>query len=70
MATVIALRLGGEGAIAVAMGLLTLVILIFAEVLPKTLAAMHPERLAYPAAFLYTSLLKILYPLSCGPSTG
>ncbi|OOZ37007.1 HlyC/CorC family transporter [Solemya velesiana gill symbiont] len=63
LATVIALRLGGEGAIAIAAGLLTLVILIFAEVAPKTLAALHPERLAFPAAFLYAPLLKLLYPL-------
>ncbi|MET0081708.1 MAG: HlyC/CorC family transporter [Sedimenticola sp.] len=63
LATVIALRLGGEGAIAIAAGLLTLVILIFAEVAPKTLAALHPERLAFPAAFVYRPLLKILYPL-------
>jgi len=63
LATIIALRIGGEGAIAAATGILTLVILIFAEVSPKTLAALHPERLAYPAAFLYTPLLKFLYPL-------
>jgi len=63
LATLIALRIGGEGALAVATGLLTLVILIFAEVSPKTLAAMHPERLAYPAAFVYTPLLKVLYPI-------
>jgi Mg2+/Co2+ transporter CorB len=63
LATVIALRVGGEGAIAAAAGILTLVILIFAEVAPKTLAAMHPERLAYPASFIYTPLLKLLYPL-------
>ena len=63
LATVIALRVGGEGAIAAAAGILTLVILIFAEVAPKTLAAMHPERLAYPASFIYTPLLKLLHPL-------
>ncbi len=63
LATVIALRLGGEAAIAVATGLLTLVILIFAEVAPKTLAALHPERLAYPAAYLYTPLIRVLYPI-------
>ena len=63
LATLIALRIGGEGAIAAATGILTLVILIFAEVSPKTLAALHPERLAYPAAFLYTPLLKLLHPL-------
>lgn len=63
LATIIALQIGGEGSIAVAALILTLVILIFAEVSPKTLAALHPERLAYPAAFVYTPLLKVLYPL-------
>jgi Mg2+/Co2+ transporter CorB len=63
LATVIALELGGEGAIAIAAGLLTLVILIFSEVTPKTLAALHPELIAYPAAYVYTPLLKILQPV-------
>lgn len=64
LATIIALRIGGEGAIAAATGILTLVILIFAEVLPKTLlAALHPERLAYPTSFLYMPLRKLLHPL-------
>jgi Mg2+/Co2+ transporter CorB len=63
LATIIALRLGGEGAIAIAAGLLTLVVLIFAEVAPKTLAALHPEKIAFPAAFVYVPLLKVLYPL-------
>ena len=61
--TVIALRLGGEPAIAVGAGVLTLAILIFAEVTPKTLAALHPERVAFPAAFIYGPLLRVLYPL-------
>lgn len=63
LATVLALKLGGEGAIAIAAGLLTLVILIFSEVAPKTLAALHPEKLAFPAAWVYTPLLKVMYPL-------
>ena len=63
LATVIALRLGGEAGIAIGAGLLTLVILIFAEVTPKTLAALHPERVAFPAAFVYGPLLWLLYPL-------
>jgi Mg2+/Co2+ transporter CorB len=63
LVTVIALRLGGEGAIAIGAGLLTLVILIFAEVAPKTLAALHPERIALPAALVYYPLLKITYPI-------
>ena len=66
LATVVALRVGGEAAIAAAAGILTLVILIFAEVTPKTLAALHPERLAYPAAFVYTPLLRFLYPIVWG----
>ena len=63
LTTVIALRLGGETGIAIGAGLLTLVILIFAEVTPKTLAALHPERVAFPAAFIYGPLLWILHPL-------
>jgi len=63
LATILALRLGGESAIAIAAGLLTLVILIFSEVAPKTLAALHPEKLAFPAAWVYTPLLKLMYPL-------
>jgi Mg2+/Co2+ transporter CorB len=42
--------------------ILTIVVLLFAEVTPKTLAALHPERIAYPAAFVYTPLLKLMYP--------
>jgi len=63
ISTIIALRLWGEAGIAIAAGLLTLVILIFAEVAPKTLAALHPERFAFPAAYIYIPLLKVLYPL-------
>lgn len=63
ISTVIAIRLGGEAFIAAAAGILTLVILIFAEVAPKTMAALKPERLAYPAAWIYTPLLWVLYPM-------
>jgi Mg2+/Co2+ transporter CorB len=59
----IALRLGG-GEIFVAFGAaaLTLVLLILCEVAPKTFGALHPERLALPAAYIYTPLLLLLYP--------
>jgi len=63
LATIISIRLGGESAIAIGAGLLTLLVLIFAEVAPKTLAALHPEKLAFPAAIIYTPLLKITWPL-------
>ncbi len=63
LTTVIGLRLGGETGIAIGAGILTLVLLIFGEVAPKTLAAMNPERLAFPASWVFLPLLKILYPV-------
>jgi len=57
------LRLYGEAWLAASGFLLTLVLLIFAEVAPKTIAALHPERLALPAAFVYYPLLKVTYPI-------
>lgn len=63
LATVIAIRLLGEAGIMVATALLTVVILLFAEVTPKTLAALRPERIAFPAAFVYGPLLRVFYPL-------
>src|SRR5271170_7885691 len=58
----IALRLGGEFLVAFGAAALTLVLLIFCEVAPKTFGALHPERLALPAAYVYTPLLLLLYP--------
>ncbi|MDH5515330.1 MAG: HlyC/CorC family transporter [Gammaproteobacteria bacterium] len=62
--TLIALRIYNDAGFIFAAGMvLTIIILLFAEVTPKTLAALHPERFAYPAAFVYTPLLKLLYPI-------
>lgn len=63
IATVIAVRIWGDTGIAIATAALTMVILIFAEVTPKTLAAIHPERIAFPASWILAILLKALYPL-------
>ncbi|RKZ46366.1 MAG: magnesium/cobalt efflux protein [Candidatus Parabeggiatoa sp. nov. 3] len=63
IATVIAIKWMGEAGIAVAAALLTVVILIFSEVTPKTIAALHPEKVAFPASLIIKPLLKILYPL-------
>ncbi len=63
VATLLGLRLLGEAGLAIATGLLTLVILIFAEVLPKTVAALHPEGVALKSVWLLTPLLRLLYPL-------
>ncbi len=63
LVAIIAFEMGGEPAVALGTLLLTLVVLIFSEAAPKTLAAMHPERLAFPAALIYYPLLKITYPI-------
>lgn len=60
--TIIALRYFGEAWIAIAAGILTLIILVFAEVAPKTMAAAYPERVAYPAAIVLVPMLWIFYP--------
>lgn len=67
IATLIALQLFGKDDAVTAAGatalVLTIVLLIFAEVTPKTLAASYPERVAFPAAFILYWLLRVLYPL-------
>lgn len=63
ISTIAALRMYGEPAIAIFTFILTLVILVFAEVAPKTLAMRHPEGIAYPASYVLIVLLWILYPL-------
>ena len=64
IATIIGIRFFGDvyGMLASTVGL-TFIILIFAEVTPKTLAALHPEKVAFPSSILLSLLLKILFPL-------
>ncbi len=64
IATIIAIHYFGEvtGPV-VSTTLLTITILIFAEVTPKTYAAVKPEYIAYPASVVLEPLLKLLYPL-------
>ena len=63
IATSIAISLFGGPEPLITTVVLTLVILIFAEVTPKTVAALHPEKIAYPSSFLLVILLKLLYPI-------
>ena len=63
LVAIISLKIGGQPAVAIGTLLLTLIVLIFAETAPKTLAALHPERIAFPASFVYFGLLKVVYPL-------
>ena len=63
IATLIAVRIWGDAGVAIATIGLTVVILIFSEVTPKTLAALYPERIAFPASHALGPLLKLLYPV-------
>jgi Mg2+/Co2+ transporter CorB len=63
LVTILAQRLGGQGAILAGTFILTVVVLIFGEVAPKTIAALNPARIALPAALVYYPLLKVAYPL-------
>lgn len=63
IATVIAIELWGNAGILIATVLLTLVILIFAEITPKTIAALYPEKVAFPASVILAPLMKLFYPV-------
>ncbi len=63
IATVLAIKLWGEAGIAVATVGLTILLLIFGEITPKTLAALRPEAIAYPVSLPLLMLQKVLYPL-------
>ncbi len=63
IATILGMRLYGDLGVAIATGVLTLVILVFAEVTPKTLAAMYPERVSYSSSIVLNVLMKLLSPL-------
>ena len=63
IASSIAILILGEPAPFATAIVLTLVVLIFAEVTPKTIAALYPERIAYPSSIVLGLLLKVLYPV-------
>jgi len=63
ISTIIAIRLWGEAGILISSAILTVVVLIVADVTPKTIAALHPEKIAYPSSLLLVWLLWLLNPL-------
>lgn len=63
IATVIGIRLLGDNGIWAASLTMTIVVLIFAEVAPKTVAALNPEKVAFPASYVLVVLLRIFYPI-------
>lgn len=63
IATVLAIKFWGEAGIAIATIGLTVILLIFGEITPKTLAALRPEAVAYPVSLPLLLLQRVLYPL-------
>jgi len=62
LATVIGLRLFGDIGLAYAPLALVFIVLVFAEVAPKTIAAIHPEKIAFPAVYILAGLQLVLAP--------
>ncbi|MFZ7143178.1 HlyC/CorC family transporter [Avibacterium avium] len=63
IATIIGMRLYGDMGVAIATGALTFAMLIFAEIFPKTIAALYPEKVAFLSSHILTPLLKIFSPI-------
>ncbi|MFT6989731.1 MAG: Mg2+/Co2+ transporter CorB [Paraglaciecola sp.] len=63
IAAQICVRLFGDLGVAIAGVALTIILLIFAEVTPKTLAALHPEKISFPSSLILSPLLFIFMPI-------
>lgn len=63
LTTTLVISLFGNAAVGIATGVLTLLVLIFGEITPKTLATIHAEPLALSYAGIITLLMKILTPV-------
>ncbi len=63
IATLLAIKLWGEGSVIPASLTLTVIILIFAETTPKTYAAKNPEKIALPASWFLEILIKLFKPI-------
>ena len=63
IATLLSIKLYGEGSVIIASIVLTIVILIFAENTPKTFAAKNPEKIALPASWLLELIIKLFKPI-------
>ena len=63
IAAQICVRLFGDLGVAIAGVALTIILLIFAEVTPKTLAALHPEKISFPSSLILSPLLFVFMPI-------
>ncbi|MBA57592.1 MAG: magnesium/cobalt efflux protein [Gammaproteobacteria bacterium] len=62
LATILAIEVLGDRGIAAAPIICTVIFLIFAEVAPKTIAAVYPEKVALPSSYILQALLWISFP--------
>ncbi len=62
LATYIGYRVFGDTGIALATGVLTIFLLIFAELTPKTFGIIHTEKVAFSASFVLKPLLTLFLP--------
>lgn len=61
--TTLALRVFGSAAVGIATGVLTLMILVFGEITPKTMSTMYAEKISFAYAGLIHALMVILTPV-------
>ena len=62
---VVIMRLFGAGELTLLLGTLgiTFVLLVFSEIMPKILAASHPERIALSSSYLLAPLITLFHPV-------
>ena len=62
---VVVMRLFGASELTLLLGTLgiTFVLLVFSEIMPKILAASHPERIALPSGYLLAPLITLFHPV-------
>jgi Mg2+/Co2+ transporter CorB len=67
IATLIGLQLMGDGGAATATLIATIFLLLFSEIIPKTFAALRPERIAIPASYILRPMMNVFYPIVVWP---
>lgn len=63
LGTILGIRWFGDVGVLFATIALTVLVLVFSEVAPKTFAALFPERIAFPASQILSACVYLLYPL-------
>ncbi|MBI4693333.1 MAG: HlyC/CorC family transporter [Gammaproteobacteria bacterium] len=64
IATIVTLEAYGEHGLIVVTAVLTVLLLVFGEILPKTFAALNPERVAFPSSWLLLPLMWLCHPIT------